>query len=784
MLVREAALVARPQSAVEDGSSPTSGELPAQRRREWQRLLSTSRPVRLLLIGGTVLIATILVVAALVILQLRVAEIHQAKSELMTLNLSLAEQTARAFQSVDLILNSVVDDLHAEGVEDAEEYARLKSGRDTYERLLARTAGVPQLDAVTMIAADGHLINFSRYFPIPPVNVSDRDYFAALRDTVTDRPYVSQPVENRGSGTWTVYIARRVTGRSGNFVGLVLGAVNLQYFEDLYRTLQIGEGGGISLWRRDGILLARYPAIPGIGKGFAIKSFTEVLTHSEAGVYQTSRSIDGYERIVATRAVHDYPIVVNVTRTLPVVLADWRREAMLIGGSGMVCALLVGLLLWALIRQFAAYEAVAAATAEREEAIRAREQAESQLLQSQKLEAIGQLTGGVAHDFNNLLTSVLGNLDLAENRVGDEAVRLLLRNAVRSAERGAELTAQLLAFARKQDLRPRPVDLNELVTGAEHILNRTLDPAVRIVRSLDPDLWPAVADPTQLELVVLNLAINARDAMRDGGGILSIGTRNVPADAPGARPDDLAAGVDFVALAVGDTGTGMTEEIRAKCLEPFFTTKPVGSGSGLGLSMVYGVAKQLGGTIQIDSTWQRGTVVTVYLPRAEHDAPAVRQADPAPLDAAAAHAGSLRNSGRILLVDDEADVREVAGTMLREHGYEVIEAEDGGAALAVLDREGPVDLLVTDFAMPGLRGSALAVEAERRRPGLPVLIITGYGGDLAMPGSGPGPRCPILRKPFKPADLVVKVRQCLDAAEPPQRDRRPAAAPAPRPGGG
>jgi signal transduction histidine kinase/CheY-like chemotaxis protein len=757
--------------------------LPARRRREWQRLLSTSRPVRLLLIGGTVLIATILIIAALVILQFRVTEIHQAKSELMTLNVSLAEQTARAFQSVDLILNSVVDDLHAEGIEDPEEYARLKSGRDTYERLLARTAGVPQLDAVTMIAADGHLINFSRYFPIPPVNVSDRDYFAALRNTVTDRPYVSQPVENRGSGTWTVYIARRVTGRSGNFVGLVLGAVNLQYFEDLYRTLQIGEGGGISLWRRDGILLARYPAIPGIGKGFAIKSFTEVLTHNEAGVYQTSRSIDGYERIVATRAVHDYPIVVNVTRTLPVVLADWRREAMLIGGSGMACVLLIGLLLWALIRQFAAYEAVAAATAEREEAIRAREQAESQLLQSQKLEAIGQLTGGVAHDFNNLLTSVLGNLDLAENRVGDEAVRLLLRNAVRSAERGAELTAQLLAFARKQDLRPRPVDLNELVTGAEHILNRTLDPAVRIVRSLDPDLWPAVADPTQLELVVLNLAINARDAMRDGGGILSIGTRNVPADAPGARPDDLAAGVDFVALAVGDTGTGMTEEVRAKCLEPFFTTKPVGSGSGLGLSMVYGVAKQLGGTIQIDSTWQRGTVVTVYLPRAEHDAPAVRQADPAPLDAAA-HVGSLRNSGRILLVDDEADVREVAGTMLREHGYEVIEAEDGGAALAVLDRDVPVDLLVTDFAMPGLRGSALAVEAERRRPGLPILIITGYGGDLAMPDSGFGPRCPILRKPFKPADLVVKVRQCLDAAEPLQRDRRAAAAPAPRPGGG
>jgi len=393
-----------------------------------------------------------------------------------------------------------------------------------------------------------------------------------------------------------------------------------------------------------------------------------------------------------------------------------------------------------------------------------REKAEDQLRQSQKMESIGQLTGGIAHDFNNLLTSILGNLDLASRKDISEPAARLLNRAIQTTERGARLTSQLLAFGRRQALDARPVDLNGLIAALQPMLTSSLTPAVRIDLTLAPGLWPAHADATQVEMALLNLAINARDAM-PSGGVLTIATRNVPVADP-TRPADLAAeGSDYIALVVSDDGAGMTREVAQHAFEPFFTTKDTGMGSGLGLSMVYGLAKQLGGTVCIDSEPGHGASVSVYLPRAAAAIAATEAADESPAEAARAHP----HANPVLLVDDDTDVRDTTASSLREYGYDVIEADCAANALAILDRGCKIDVLVTDLVMPGMHGSELALKARLRRPGLPIILMTGYVGRLSEHAASEF-SYPVLHKPFRPAQLAAMVadsgRGCTDGMAP------------------
>ncbi len=379
--------------------------------------------------------------------------------------------------------------------------------------------------------------------------------------------------------------------------------------------------------------------------------------------------------------------------------------------------------------------------------IEERERVEAALRLAQRLEAVGQLTSGVAHDFNNLLTVVLGNVRQLSKRETDPAIIRRLDMMEQAAERGANLTAQLLAFSRRQKLEPELVDLNRTVERMRDLLQSTMGAQARIEIVLQRDLWGAMIDPTQIELVILNLAINARDAMEVGGALI-VETANMTLGDP-RRPEEPPPG-DYVMVSVTDTGSGMTPEVFAKAFEPFFTTKAVGKGSGLGLSQVFGLAKQSGGGVRIDTRPGEGTSVKVFLPRSD-----VAQATEAgPREAPV----KVDGSPVVLLVDDDSAVREITATLLAELGYAVVEAGSGGAALDTLQRRPDIDLMLLDFAMPGMNGAEVAREAHARRPDLPIVFVTGYADAEAL--SLADERA-IIQKPFDDHDLAAKLGAVL-----------------------
>ncbi len=392
--------------------------------------------------------------------------------------------------------------------------------------------------------------------------------------------------------------------------------------------------------------------------------------------------------------------------------------------------------------------------------IQEREKAEAQLRQIQKMETIGHLTGGVAHDFNNLLTIIIGNLDRLERRIDAKATPEDLKKVARyariGADRAATLTQSLLAFSRRQPLAPKPVDANRLVSNMSDLLRRTLGEHITVQMVGAAGLWRTQADPNQLENAILNLALNARDAMPEGGR-LTIETANAYFDPRHAAEADVATG-QYVLISVTDTGAGMSKEIAAQAFEPFFTTKDTGHGTGLGLSQVYGFVKQSGGHVQIYSEVGQGTTVKIYLPRLtaepEGEMPAPDAEGP----------GAVGNQETILLVEDDEGVRANSSEMLREMGYRVIEAATGAAALRLLDEDRSVALLFTDIGLPGgMNGRQLADEARRRYPTLPVLFTTGYARNAIVHDGRLDPGVHLVTKPFSYPELATALKGVLDA---------------------
>ncbi|HET9355794.1 MAG TPA: PAS domain S-box protein [Sphingomicrobium sp.] len=372
--------------------------------------------------------------------------------------------------------------------------------------------------------------------------------------------------------------------------------------------------------------------------------------------------------------------------------------------------------------------------------------AQEQLRQSQKMEALGQLTGGIAHDFNNLLTVVVGGLDMIGRQIKDERLKRYADNALAAAERGARLTAQLLAFSRVQRLEVRPVEVEPLIDDMRPLLGNVLGGQIKTIFDLGAGPVPVMADPTQLELVILNLAINARDAML-AGGTLTIATSHVEISGDPELEDG-----NYVALRVADTGSGMPTEVVARAFEPFFTTKDVGKGTGLGLSMVYGVARQSGGTARIESEPGKGTSVTTYFRQADTGA---EGAGPALVKG---KAPGRHKSGAILIVDDDPDVRAFVSESLSDMGYSVTEAADGKSGLETF-AAGRFDLVVLDFAMPGMTGGEVAERILERRPGQPILFISGYSESETIRRAAPDSA--MLAKPFRADALDAAIRAAL-----------------------
>jgi signal transduction histidine kinase/ActR/RegA family two-component response regulator len=621
---------------------------------------------------------------------------------------TLAEHAQKVLETDDLALALVADrvvDLSWE---------QIRQDRPLHLFLSRLKIQLPQLESVFLVDPAGRIAASSRAFPMQQYDVSGRDYFAAAQAHPHD-VFVSAPFRGMMAGTIAFTVSRGLPGG-----GLVAVTVSPDYFRNFYDEItQSSSAAVIDLVRDDGAVLSRYPEALGVPAFVPANSATRKALAGTGPVLFTSTSVtDGLARRLAFRHLQGFPVAAVYGASVTAYLAGWYYHVAVLAAFALITSALLG---------FATQFAMRRTRGEREklrrllEETERREQAEAALRQSQKLEALGRLTGGIAHDFNNLLTAIIGGLELAARRTADPRVSRLLDGAMQAAQRGARLTQQMLAISRHEQLRMQPVDINSALRNVHELLGRTLGPMVVVRQDLAGDLWPGLADPTQLEVSILNLAINARDAMPDGGE-LRLATANLAAGAE--RPSGVPAG-DLVVLRVADTGTGMPEEVLRRATEPFFTTKEVGRGTGLGLSMVDGLARQAGGAMTIESALGRGTTVSVFLPRAGSGA-ASAGAEPAVPAAGGPHLS-------VLLVDDDAQVRHSSANMLRELGHSVVEAADGEAALAAIGHT-KVDIAVVDFAMPGMHGGEVAYRLGQRLPALPVLIVTGYASRPAAEG--------------------------------------------------
>jgi signal transduction histidine kinase/ActR/RegA family two-component response regulator len=393
-------------------------------------------------------------------------------------------------------------------------------------------------------------------------------------------------------------------------------------------------------------------------------------------------------------------------------------------------------------------------------------QAEDALRQSQKMEAVGQLTGGIAHDFNNLLAGITGSLELIRTRIAQDRLKDVDRYVVAAhgaAKRAAALTHRLLAFSRRQTLEPKPVNINQLIRGMEELIGRTVGPAIRLQVIEETRLWTTLVDPNQLENALLNLCINARDAMPEGGQ-LTIETRNISLTAEAAWDRDLPKG-EYLLLSVTDTGTGMSPEVVKRAFDPFFTTKPLGVGTGLGLSMIYGFTRQSGGQVRIVSQVGVGTTMKLYLP--QHDG----QAEPGDSAAEGPVLQRARQGETVLVIDDEPTVRMLVTDVLRDLGYTAIEAEDGPAGLKILRSSRKISLLVTDVGLPGgMNGRQVADAGRMLRPALKVLFITGYAENAGIEAALLDAGTQMLTKPFAIDLLAKKIAAMLNEHPAPGSD--------------
>src|ERR1043165_9725758 len=643
--------------------------------------------------------------------------------------------------------------------------AQIRAFENEYHaQLRTLTETLPQLADIWIIDRDGHPLVSGTVYPIPrQLDLSDRAYFRMHKNNEVQGTFIDDVVTARARnerGTPRFFaLSRKRLDSAGRFAGVTTISISPDYFVNYYA--QLPRPGIFALFRADGAVLARYPEPP---PQFARLPpdgpFVNAMrTGSESGTITMSSFYDGQERMFAYRRLPRHAIYVTAGLTMGDIRAAWLADMSrhLIFGFPATLAM-VALVLMALVRT----RREADANRMLREEIAKREATEEALRQAQKMEAVGRLTGGIAHDFNNLLTAIMGNLDLALRRLeGPERVRGWLANCRQASERAATLVQRLLAFSRQHPLQVRSVDINRLVQNMSELLSRSIGETVTIETVLGGGLWNAAVDPNQLENAIVNLAVNARDAMPDGGK-LTIETANAHLDEHYAETagEQVQPG-QYVMVAVSDSGSGMTPEVKNRAFEPFFTTKPAGVGTGLGLSQVYGFVKQSGGHIRIYSEVAHGTTIKLYLPRLTGQVEAPPWTPP---EAAPSMASPANGSETVLVVEDDEQVNRLAVEALSERGYRVLAASDGASALRMASDAREIALLLTDVVLPGgMNGRELADEMRRRDAAIKVLYMTGYTRNAIIHPGRLDPDIDLLTKPFTADALTRKVRRVLDA---------------------
>jgi signal transduction histidine kinase len=652
----------------------------------------------------------------------------------------LAQHASGIFQSVDLTFTAVdamLGDLSDEQIKTSEQAL--------HQQLEKIEKSSNAIDAILVTDKAGRTVISSAVFPIPSgLGVADRDYFLAQveRDAGT---YVGAASQSRVRSEPFFGISRRRPLHDGQFSGIITISVTPKIFSDFYRELAGDTTASFTLLRGDGAILARHPMPPADISQFRPDSgfMLSVIDHPEGGFVTTTHSIDDVQRRFAYRKLGYADLYVSDGLRTDAIMYGWMRlmASHLIFGIPATL-FLVGLVLVA-VRQTRALYAEGGR----------RELAEQALRQSQKMEAVGQLTGGVAHDFNNLLTIIIGNIGIAKRGVVEARAERALDNALVGAERAAQLTQRLLAFSRRQPLNPRVLDVNKLIHSISDLLTRTLGENIELETIGGAGVWKIEADASEMESTLLNLALNARDAMPEGGK-LTIETSNAYLDEEYCSQQGELLPGQYILMAVSDSGAGMSPETIDRAFEPFFTTKEAGKGTGLGLSQVYGFMKQSNGHVKIYSEPGEGTTIKLYFPRREGDEAAI---------ANDAQAGSERGRDEtILIVEDDDGVRQYAAEILRDLSYQVIEAKDSATALRLLDANKKFDLLLTDVVLPGKNGRELATEVERRRPGAKIIFMTGYSRNAIVHHGRLDPGTELIQKPLLERELARKIRQVLD----------------------
>jgi two-component system NtrC family sensor kinase len=697
---------------------------------------SAVRLLKLMMIASLVLPATLYAYAAWISYR----DIHAVADERIDRSLDVEqEQALKVFETVDRTF-AEVDEI-VRGLSDDQ----IRAAQPSLHPRLDRIVGVmPQVQAIVLIGRDGRPLVSSALEAVKTgVNFADRDYFMAQasHDVGTYVSEVHTP-QLPDVGTAFFDLSHRLASPDGSFNGIIAVAVRPAYFEDFYALIGQTPGSLFALVRANGAFLARYPLRKNRSQRLGHNSALRIAIDLglERGLFSVNSEIDGIPRRIGFRKLAGYPVYALAGTASSAIRDEWLSTMGAYLIFGLPATLVLFAVLWVALRR----------TQRLHDEAERREMAEGALRQAQRLEAIGQLTGGVAHDFNNLLMIVSGSVQRLRRHISDDKQTQLLDTITNATRRGESLTRQLLTFSRRQMLQPSVIDLAERLPEIKDMLSRSLRGDIDIRVGVAKRSCFVKVDPNELELALLNLAFNARDAM-PSGGTLTITAK--PVVLRGKASEEGLSG-EFIMIRVADTGAGIPPDVLPRVFEPFFTTKDVGKGTGLGLSQVYGFAKQSGGTATIMSS-TRGTAVTVLLPRT-WETPARPREQPAAV-------ATTRAAGTVLLVEDNAEVAEVGKAYFEDLGYRVKQAASAQAGLDLIERDGDIDLVFSDILMPGgMNGLELADTIRRRFPQIMVLLTTGYSSsaqDAVRQGFD------VLQKPYDLDALERALREAHSAAE-------------------